>query len=60
MKKTVRTKEGFTINFSIENEDGTAIDDTGLERLEKNLFDFFLKKAEPDEDELFVLPAKYA
>ena len=60
MKKTVKTKEGFTINFSIEEEDGTPINDAGLERLETNLFDFFLRKAEPDEDELFVLPAKHA
>lgn len=60
MKKTVKTTEGFTINFSLEYEDGTPMDDAGLKRLEQNLFDFFLKKAEPDEDELFVLPAKHA
>ena len=60
MKKTVKTEEGFTIHFSIELEDGTPIDDAGLERLQKNLFDSMLKKAEPNEDELFVLPAKHA
>ena len=60
MKKTVKTKDEHIINFSIENAAGSPIDDAGLERLEKQLFDFLLTKAEPDEDRLFVPSSRYA
>lgn len=54
MKKTVKTKEGHVINFSYEKADGTPADMADLERLENNLLAFFLAKAEPEEDELFM------
>ena len=54
MKKTVKTREGHTINFIIESSDGTPAGADTLERLADSLISRMLTKAEPGDNVLIV------